>query len=84
MNKKLFSELVESMTQMNEIVPGKRAPYRKFDVDANAVKALRAKIGPEPTEVRGVVEYRRRDTAQLGARATRAHRSGKSTADCYQ
>src|SRR6185436_292730 len=45
MNKKLFSELVESMTQMNEIVRGKRAPSRKFDIDANAIKALRAKIG---------------------------------------
>ena len=45
MNKKLFSELVRSMTQMNEIVRGKRAPSRKFDVDAIAIKALRAKIG---------------------------------------
>ena len=45
MNKKLFSELIESMTQMNEIVRGKRAPSRKFDVDAIAIKALRAKIG---------------------------------------
>jgi len=44
-NKKLFSELVESMTQMNEIVRGKRAPSRKFEVDANAIKALRARIG---------------------------------------
>jgi putative transcriptional regulator len=32
MNKKLFSELVESMTQMNEIVRGKRAPSRKFRI----------------------------------------------------
>ena len=39
MNKKLFSELVESMTQMNEIVRGKRAPSRKFQVDATAIKA---------------------------------------------
>jgi len=45
MNKKLFSELVESMTQMNEIVRGKRAPSRKFEVDAITIKALRAKIG---------------------------------------
>ena len=45
MNKKLFSELVRSMTQMNEIVRGKRAPSRKFNVDAIAIKALRAKIG---------------------------------------
>jgi putative transcriptional regulator len=36
---------VESMTQMNEIVRGKRAPSRKFQVDAVAIKALRAKVG---------------------------------------
>jgi putative transcriptional regulator len=45
MNKKLFSELVESMTQMNQIVRGKRAPSRKFHVDAISVKELRARIG---------------------------------------
>jgi len=45
MNKKLFSELIESIEQMNEIVAGKRAPSRKFKVDAVAIKALRAKIG---------------------------------------
>ena len=45
MNKKLFSELVESMTQMNEVVRGRRAPSRKFEVDAVAIKELRARIG---------------------------------------
>ena len=45
MNKKLFAELVESMTQMNEIVRGERAPSREFHVDAIAIKALRSKIG---------------------------------------
>jgi putative transcriptional regulator len=44
-NKKLFSELVESMTQMNEIVRGDRAPSREFHVDAISIKALRAKVG---------------------------------------
>ena len=34
MNKKLFSELVESMTQMGEIVRGERAPSREFHVGA--------------------------------------------------
>jgi hypothetical protein len=29
MNKRLFTELVESMAQMDEIVRGKRAPSRK-------------------------------------------------------
>ena len=50
MNKKLFRELVESMTQMNEIVRGKRAPSRKFQVDAIAIKELRAKIGLSQTK----------------------------------
>ena len=45
MNKKLFKELVESMTQMDEIVRGERAPSREFQVDAVAVKELRSKIG---------------------------------------
>jgi putative transcriptional regulator len=45
MNKKLFADLVESMTQMNEIVCGKRAPTREFRVDAFWVKALRSKLG---------------------------------------
>jgi putative transcriptional regulator len=44
-NKKLFAELVESMTQMNEIVRGERAPSREFHVDAMAIKALRSKVG---------------------------------------
>jgi putative transcriptional regulator len=45
MNKKLFAELVESMTQHNEIASGARAPSREFHVDALSVKTLRAKLG---------------------------------------
>lgn len=45
MNKRLFAELVGSMTQMNEIVRGERAPSREFHVDAMAIKALRSKTG---------------------------------------
>jgi putative transcriptional regulator len=44
-NKKLFSKLVESMGQMNEIVRGERAPSREFHIDAIAVKELRARVG---------------------------------------
>jgi putative transcriptional regulator len=43
--KKLFGDLVESMKQMNEIVQGKRAPSRRFVVDAISVKKLRSKLG---------------------------------------
>lgn len=45
MDKKLFGELVESMKQMNEIVRRKRAPSRRFLVDATSVKKLRSKLG---------------------------------------
>ncbi len=45
MQKKLFSRLVESMQQMDEIVRGERAPSREFYVDACKVKEIRALIG---------------------------------------
>ena len=45
MKKKLFAELVESMTQMNEIVRGERAPSREFHIDAVSIKQIRAKVG---------------------------------------
>lgn len=42
MNKRLFSKLVESMEQHNEIARGERVPSREFHVDALIVKAIRA------------------------------------------
>jgi putative transcriptional regulator len=45
MDKKLFAELVESMTQMNEIIRGERAPSREFHVRPIDIKGLRAKLG---------------------------------------
>ena len=45
MNKKLLSELVESMTQMNEIARGGRAPSREFHVEPLAIKELHSKLG---------------------------------------
>jgi putative transcriptional regulator len=44
-NKKLFAELVESVTQMDEIVRGERAPSREFHVGPLAIKELRSKLG---------------------------------------
>ena len=44
-NKKLLSQLVESLTQMNEIARGERAPSREFHVEPLAIKALRSKLG---------------------------------------
>jgi putative transcriptional regulator len=45
MDKKLFSRLVESMEQMDEIVRGVRTPSREFFVDAAKVKEIRAMTG---------------------------------------
>jgi len=45
MDNKLFDRLVESMTQMNEIIDGERVPSREFVVDALHVKEIRKQTG---------------------------------------
>ena len=45
MEKNLFNRLVESMTQMDEIDRGERAPSREFHVDALQVKMIRQATG---------------------------------------
>lgn len=50
MDDKLFKRLVESMTQMDEIVRGERAPSREFVVDASQVKEIRKLTGLSQAE----------------------------------
>ena len=45
MDKRLFAELVESMTEMGEIVRGERAASRETHVDASRVKKIRSATG---------------------------------------
>ncbi|MDV2856428.1 helix-turn-helix domain-containing protein [Oceanimonas sp. AH20CE76] len=45
MDNELFGRLVESMTQMGEIVKGERQPSRERVVDAVKVKAIRKNTG---------------------------------------
>ncbi|MDR1074908.1 MAG: helix-turn-helix domain-containing protein [Xanthomonadaceae bacterium] len=45
MEKTLFDELLESVTQMDEIVRGERAPSREFHVDATNIKCIRQATG---------------------------------------
>lgn len=45
MKKDLFDKLLESVTQMGEISRGERTPSREFTIDADDIKALRAKTG---------------------------------------
>lgn len=45
MDKILFAELMESVTEMGEIARGERAPSREITVDAVAVKEIRQSTG---------------------------------------
>lgn len=45
MNKNLFSRLVESVNQMNDIIEGGSAPSREFSVNSDFVKEVRKKTG---------------------------------------
>jgi putative transcriptional regulator len=42
---KFFEDLLESVTQMDDIVHGKRSPSREFHIDAAGVKAIREITG---------------------------------------
>lgn len=45
MDKKLFAELVESMTEAGEIARGERAPSREFQVGEADVRRIRKASG---------------------------------------
>lgn len=45
MDKKLFAELVESMTEAGEIARGERAPSREFQVGETDVRRIRMASG---------------------------------------
>ena len=49
MDKKLFAELVESMTEVGEIARGERAPTREFTVGEPDVKRIRKASGLSQT-----------------------------------
>lgn len=50
MDNKLFDRLLESMTQMNEIIQGERAPSREFNIDSSQVKEIRKMTGLSQTQ----------------------------------
>lgn len=45
MDKALFEQLTESMAQMTDILEGKRAPSRTFEIDALKIKEIRQASG---------------------------------------
>ncbi|HEX5354233.1 MAG TPA: NadS family protein [Rhodanobacteraceae bacterium] len=45
MDKKLFAELVESMTEAGEIARGERTPSREFRIDETDVRRIRRASG---------------------------------------
>ena len=56
MDKNLFAELIESVTQMGEITRGERAPSREFTIDAMAVKSVRAATGLSQAKFAKVID----------------------------
>lgn len=53
---KFFDDLMESVTQMDEIVRGERQPSREFTVDALQVKAIRQATGLSKTKFAKVID----------------------------
>ncbi|MDB5973040.1 MAG: higA-2 2 [Hydrocarboniphaga sp.] len=56
MDKKLFARLMESVTQADEVVRGKRAPSREFVVDAAQVRAVRVATGLSQAQFARLIE----------------------------
>ncbi|HJU39902.1 MAG TPA: hypothetical protein VJ724_10045 [Tahibacter sp.] len=55
-DRTLFSALVESMTQMNEIARGERAPSRKLVVDRLDIQEIRQSTGLSQAQFAAVVD----------------------------
>ncbi|MEY2151536.1 helix-turn-helix domain-containing protein [Rhodanobacter sp. 115] len=52
----MFDNLMESVTQMDEIVRGERQPSREFHIDAMAVKEIRRATGLSQAKFAGIVD----------------------------
>jgi putative transcriptional regulator len=52
----MFDNLMESVTQMDEIVRGERQPSREFHIDALAVKKIRHATGLSQAKFAGIVD----------------------------
>ncbi|MFI4958137.1 MAG: helix-turn-helix domain-containing protein [Lysobacterales bacterium] len=56
MDAKMFANLMESVTQMDEIVRGERQPSREFHIDALAVKEIRRATGLSQAKFASIVD----------------------------
>ncbi|AGG88409.1 MULTISPECIES: helix-turn-helix domain-containing protein [Rhodanobacter] len=52
----MFDNLMESVTQMDEIVRGERQPSREVHIDALAVKEIRRATGLSQAKFAGIVD----------------------------
>jgi putative transcriptional regulator len=53
---KMFANLMESVTQMDEMVRGERQPSREFHIDALAVKEIRRATGLSQAKFASIVD----------------------------
>ncbi|GMV31961.1 MAG: hypothetical protein AMXMBFR59_40860 [Rhodanobacteraceae bacterium] len=56
MDKNLFAQLLESVTQASEIARGERAPSREFVVDALGVREIRKSTGLTQAEFAAIID----------------------------
>ena len=56
MDANMFANLMESVTQMDEIVRGERQPSREFHIDALAVKEIRRATGLSQAKFADIVD----------------------------
>ncbi|MGH8427145.1 MAG: helix-turn-helix domain-containing protein [Gammaproteobacteria bacterium] len=56
MNKQQFAELMESVTQMDEIIRGERAPARERKIEPVSVKTIRQATGLSQPQFARVID----------------------------
>lgn len=56
MDTNMFDNLMESVTQMDEIIRGERQPSREFHIDALAVKEIRRATGLSQAKFADIVD----------------------------
>ncbi len=72
---RFFDELMESVQQMDDIVQGKQAPSREFEIDALLVRNIRKATGLDASTLCRDHRCSGSNIEELGTRATRTYRA---------
>ena len=78
MNGDMFEQLIESVTQADDIIKGKAKPFRATEFAEPQVKAIRAKTGLSQTRFADVLGWRRVATVRQSRRIVMRGARGQS------